>query len=56
MQQPIIEKRHRSCSKGEIIENDIENVTISKKPSVKDENFSILMGQKCHQVRHFSGY
>lgn len=42
MQQPIIEKRHRSCSKGEIIENDIENVTISKKPSVKDENFSIL--------------
>jgi len=42
MEETIIEKRHRSCSKGDLAKNNEENVVISAKKRIKDEDFSIL--------------
>jgi len=42
MEETIIVKRRRSCSKGDLTKNNEINVVISDKRRKKDENFSIL--------------
>ena len=42
MEETIIEKRHRSCSNGDLFKNNEENVVITTKKRIKDEDFSIL--------------
>ena len=46
MEETIIEKRQRSCSKGDLAENNEKNVIIIAKKRIKDEDFSILNVEK----------
>ena len=42
MEETIITRRRRSCSKGDLTKNNEKNVIISTKKRIKDDDFSIL--------------